>query len=73
MTDRPRRPLDPDEAARISAAYGVKVPDGARVTRYGQGEGALWQDRHPREVAQSNFRAMVRRNRVARAPHWRPE
>ena len=67
-----RRPLDPAEAARISATYSVKVPTDATVTRYGMGEGVLWQDRYPRDVAQSNWRAMVRRARVARAKPWRP-
>lgn len=73
LHDQPRATLDPAEAARISAAYGVKVRPDVTVTRCAIGDGVLWQDRHPREVAQSAFRAMVRKKRVGRAKAWRPE
>jgi len=63
----PSRPLDRQEADRIARDYGVLVSPDVRVKKVPTGYMATLEPAKPREQAESNWRAMVRRRRVGAA------
>lgn len=68
-----RHPLDPAEAARIEAAYGVRVRPDTRVARYAMGAGVLWGPVNLMDDRPAAFRRLHRARRIAAAPRWQPE